>query len=181
MRCSFLGSGIDSCTPILIQQHTIASSVSFNRTWDEYKHGFGDTGGNYWIGNNVLTWLTAMGKYKLKFDLQSRNTSKWYYAKYSTFRVLSEAHNYKLQVDGFSGNVSHDALGDHNNGQQFSTVDRDNDQSSGNCAASSFGGFWWGHCGACCVNAARSTGLFRWVGLPGGDALQLSRMWLECK
>jgi len=80
------GCCVDSCTPILIQQHIIASSISFNRSWDEYKHGFGDTGGNYWIGNNVLTWLTAKGKYKLRFDLQQRYTGKWYYAEYSTFR-----------------------------------------------------------------------------------------------
>ena len=31
------------------------------------------------------------------------------------------------------------------------------------------------------VNAARSTGDFYWVDLPGGSRLQLSRMWLECK
>ena len=63
----------------------------------------------------MLTWLTAMGKYKLKFDLQSRNTSNWYYAEYSTFRVLSEADNYKLQVGGYSGNANYDAFGFHNN------------------------------------------------------------------
>ena len=55
----------------------------------------------------MLTWLTANGKYKLRFDLQSRNTGNWYYAEYSTFRVLSEAHNYTLQVGGFSGNAGH--------------------------------------------------------------------------
>ena len=31
------------------------------------------------------------------------------------------------------------------------------------------------------VNAARSTGDFYWVDLPGGPYLQLSRMWLQCK
>ena len=34
----------------------------------------------------MLTWLTAKGKYKLRFDLQQRYTGKWYYAEYSTFR-----------------------------------------------------------------------------------------------
>jgi len=121
-----------------------------------------------------------MGKYKLKFDLQQDGTGKWYYAKYSTFRVLSEANNYKLQVDGFSGNAGTDAFG-HHNGQQFSTIDRDNDLSSGNCAATRGGGFWWRACGWCNVNAARSTGDFLWQGLPGGGRLQLSRMWLQCK
>ena len=151
-----------------------------NRTWVEYKVGFGDPSGNYWLGNDLLSQLTANNRYKLRFDLQSRDTGNWYYAEYSTFRVLSEADNYTLQVAGFSGNASYDAL-DYLNGAQFSTIDRDNDPSSGNCAARHGGGFWWRNCGLCFVNGARSTGLFYWEGLPGGGYLQLSRMWLQCK
>ena len=98
------------------------------------------------------------------------------------FIVLSEAYNYTLQVRGFSGNASFDALGDHN-GEQFSTIDRDNDlYSSRNCAALRGGGFWWRDCGGCYVNGARSTSRFYWYLLPGGTwSLQLSRMWLQCK
>ena len=152
-----------------------------NRPWAEYKVGFGDPSGNYWLGNDRLSQLTANNRYKLRFDLQSRDTGIWYYAEYSTFRVLSEPYNYTLQVDGFSGNVSHDAL-DYHNGQQFTTIDRDNDLwSSRNCAALRRGGFWWRYCGLCNVNGARSTDRFDWQGLPGGWDLQLSRMWLQCK
>jgi len=150
----------------------------FNRTWDEYRHGFGDTEGNYWIGNNVLTWLTANGKYKLKFDLQSRKNGNWYYAEYSTFRVLSEANNYKLQVSGYSGNAHYDSFKYHN-GRMFSTYDRDNDQSSGNCAGLRGGGFWYKDCYRCGVNNAPN--VVSWFGLPGGNALLTSRMWLKCK
>ena len=152
-----------------------------NRPWAQYKVGFGDPSGNYWLGNDLLSQLTANNRYKLRFDLQQRDTGNWYYAEYSTFIVLSEADNYKLQVAGFSGNASYDALGQHN-GQQFSTFDRDNDRwSSVNCAAWLGGGFWWWECGACSVNGARSTDRFFWAGLPGGPYLQLSRMWLQCK
>ena len=49
----------------------------------------------------MISRLTANGKYKLRFDLQSRRTGNWHYAEYSTLRVLPEAHNYKLQVAGF--------------------------------------------------------------------------------
>ena len=85
---------------------------------------------------------------------------------------------------GYSGNAGYDALGQYHNGQQFTTVDRDNDQWSGNCAAGYGGGFWWRDCGGCKVNvnSARSTGgWFYWYDLPGGSHLQLSRMWLQCK
>ena len=145
-----------------------------NRTWAQYKVGFGDPSGNYWLGNDLLSQLTANNSYKLRIDLQQSDTGNWYYAEYRTFSVLSEARNYTLQVRGFSGNVSRDAFGEHN-GAQFSTVDRYY------CAALHGGRFWWRWCGGCGVNGARSTYHFFWADLPGGWDLQLSRMWLQCK
>ena len=155
-----------------------------SRPWAEYKVGFGDLSGYYWLGNDLLSQLTANNRYKLSFDLQQRDTGNWYYAEYSTFRVLSEADNYTLQVDGFSGNVSRDAFGLHHNGLQFTTIDRDNDRaSSNNCAAVTTGGFWYGKCNGngCPVNAMHDSGFFYWRGLPGDDRLQFTRMWLQCK
>jgi len=173
----------DNCTPLLIQQND--GSGSMNRSWTEYKVGFGDPSGNYWLGNDLLGQLTANNRYKLRIDLQQSGTGNWYYAEYSTFRVLSEADNYTLQVGGFSGNASTDALVGWHNGEMFTTFDRDNDRySSHNCAALRGGGFWWQSCGGCLVNAARSTRYFKWwLGLPGagGGDLQFTRMWLQCK
>ena len=63
------------------------------RSWAEFKVGFGNPSGNYWIGNEQLSQLSLTGRYKLKFDLQQRGTGRWYYAEYSTFRVQSEADN----------------------------------------------------------------------------------------
>jgi len=111
---------------LLIQQNVDGSDF-FNRSWAEFKVGFGDPSDNYWLGNELLSRLTKNNGYKLKFDLQSRSTSNWYYAEYSTFRVLTEADNYTLQVAGYSGNAGYDAFGWHN-GMKFSTYDLDNDQ-----------------------------------------------------
>jgi len=164
---------------LLIQQN-IDGSDFFNRSWEEFKVGFNDSDGNYWLGNDLLSQLTLSGRYKMKFDLQSRsNTSNWYHAEYSTFRVLPETDNYELKVSGYSGNAGGDALSNQN-GAMFSTYDRDNDLHSTHCAAR-FGGFWYYNCFACGVNVARSTGYFFWVGLPGGRDLQSTRMWLQCK
>ena len=154
-----------------------------NRSWAEYKVGFTDPSGNYWLGNDLLSQLTANNRYKLRFDLQKRGTGNWYYAEYSTFRVLSEAFNYTLIADRFSGNAISDALAYHN-GQQFTTIDRDNDrESSRNCAVWSGGGFWWHYCGGCFVNGARnSRGGFSWNDqIRGTWNLQSTRMWLQCK
>ena len=170
------------CTDRLIQQND--GSGFFNRPWAEFKVGFGDPSGNYWLGNDLLSQLTANNRYKLRFDLQQNGTGKWFYAEYSWFKVLSEADNYTLQVGGFSGNASTDALGGYHNGQQFTTFERerDNDRVSwDNCAANRGGGFWWRICGGCVVNGASGTSGFYWSGLPGGPHLQLSRMWLQCK
>jgi len=150
-----------------------------NRSWAEYKVGFGDPSGNFWLGNDLLSQLTANNRYKLRFDLQQRNTGNWYYAVYRTFLVLPEAYNYRLVVDWFWGNASFDAFGQHNV-YKFSTFDRDTDRWVGNCAAYYGGGFWYEACGQCRMNAA-SGSRFYWSQLPGGGLLQLSRMWLQCK
>jgi len=144
-----------NCTALLIQQND--GSGSMNRTWADYKVGFGERSGNYWLGNDLLSQLTANYRYKLKIDLQSITYGYWYVVEYSRFRVLPQLYNYMLQVVGFSGNVSYDALGD-SSGMKFSTFDRDNDQSSdSNYAAEYGGGFWYSIDRNCRVNAAYIT------------------------
>jgi len=137
---------------LLIQQNVDGFNF-FNRSWVEFKVGFNDSRGNYWLGNELLHQLTLSGRYKLKFDLQSRSNNNWYSAEYSTFIVRSEADKYRLQVSGYSGN-SGDAFTYHN-GMMFTTYDRDNDQhKTGNCAAVFGGGFWYKNCGRSQVNSA---------------------------
>ena len=175
---------VATCVPLLVQQNVDGSDF-FNRSWAEFKVGFKDTTGNYWLGNDLLHQLTTSGPYKLRIDLQTRNGS-WYYAEYSWFVVSSEAFNYTIQVSGYSGNAG-DALWYHN-GMMFTTYDRDNDQNINNCAVRHGGGFWYNDCVYCGVNVARARSQqhFRWVGRVGtrNDAhilpLQSTRMWLTC-
>ena len=172
---------------MLVQQNVDGSDF-FNRSWAEFKVGFNDTMGNYWIGNDQLHQLTSNGSYKLKFDLQAINGS-WYYAEYSRFIVSSEASNYMMEVSGYSGNAG-DALW-FSDGMMFTTYDRDNDRwSSGNCAVWLGGGFWHNGCVFCGVNFERGRGdtNFIWLGRVGtagsyGDItlnLQSTRIWLTC-
>ena len=170
---------VDNCTDLLIQQNTKNGSAFFYNLWAEYKVGFNDSRGTYWLGSDLLSQLTLTNRYKLRFDLQSRSNRNWYYAEYSTFRVHPERSNYRLEVYGYSGNAGFDAMSYHD-GWMFSTFDRDNDWllSSGTCATSYAGGFWYKDCCWCCVNSYYN---FHWVGLPGGRELQSSRMWLQCK
>ena len=164
-----------NCIPLLIQQKTDRSD-SFNRSWAEFKVGFNDTRGNYWLGNDLLHQLTTNGRYKLRFDLQFLNLS-WSFAEYSSFVVLSERNNYRLLVSGYSGNAG-DALS-YQNRMTFSTYDRDTDRWSNNCAATRGGGFWYNDCAWCKVNGVRDE--FEWY-RPRTRSydLQSTRMWLTC-
>jgi len=176
---------------LLIQQNVNAFTYRkydfFNGSWAEFKVGFNDSEGHYWLGNELLSQLTANNTYKLRFDLLSLHTSNWSYAEYSTFRVLTEADNYTLVVDGYSGNAG-DSFGKHN-GTMFSTYDRDNDGLPTICVRDYRGGFWHGvgeTCGWC-----STTGTNMWTTLPGSPRsppiideyrqLQCSRTWLQCK
>jgi len=175
---------VANCVPLLIQQN-VRVSTFFGRSWAEFKVGFDDSRGNYWLGNELLSQLTANNSYKLRFDLQSRSNSNWYYAEYSTFRVLSETDNYRLQVAGYSGNAGRDSFAPHHNGTMFTTYDRDNDRrSSVNCAVATGGGFWYNNCYSCGVNAFHESSRwgFVWQYLPGASwHLRSARMWLQCK
>jgi len=168
---------------LLIQQNVNGSNF-FNRSWEEFKVGFNDSRGNYWLGNELLHQLTVKNPYKLRFDLEARNGS-WYYAEYSTFVVLSEALGYKIVVAGYSGNAV-DAFS-YTNNMMFTTYDRDNDlwtnsRYKNNCAVRNGGGFWYQGCSYARVNVVRGRGNdFKWYSASGGDVyLQLSRMWLTC-
>jgi len=167
---------------VLIQQN-VGGSNFFNRSWAEFKVGFNDTNGNYWLGNELLHQLTQNGRYKVRFDLKAHGF--WYWAEYSSFVVLCEMHSYQLQVSGYSGNAG-DALTRHNN-MMFSTYDRDNDRwtnpaYNNNCAVYNGGGFWHKDCACASINTARGRGDdFRWHS-PQAEhrPLQTSRMWLTC-
>jgi len=166
---------------LLIQQNVNGSNF-FNRSWAEFKVGFNDSSGNYWLGNELLSQLTVNRRYKLRFDLQSRwYAYRWLHAEYTTVKVLSEADNYELLVAGYSGDAT-DALASEHNGMAFTTYDRDNDKDSKNCALWTGGGFWYNSCGRAIVNGNGDR--FSWSQLIGGNTgshLLSSRMWLLCK
>ncbi|XP_078618790.1 uncharacterized protein LOC144886189 isoform X2 [Branchiostoma floridae x Branchiostoma japonicum] len=116
-------------------------SVPFNRTWEEYKLGFGNLSGEYWLGNDNIHLLTSQENFTLHVDLMDwgGNSS---YTEYSFFRVSNESDQYRLHISGYSGPAG-DSMG-YNNGQRFSTRDRDNDVwSSGHCSQKYGQAGWW--------------------------------------
>ncbi|XP_071527698.1 uncharacterized protein [Panulirus ornatus] len=121
---------------------------TFNREWDDYKHGFGNPEAEFWLGNENIYMLTNTDNYMLRVELEDFDGNRRY-AEYSTFKLHSEKENYKLEIGGYSGNAG-DSLNDPwygSNLSPFSTVNRDNDRSSLNCASMLKGGWWWRSCG----------------------------------
>jgi len=168
---------------LLIQQHINGSRV-FNRSWEEYKAGFNDSSGSFWLGNELLHQLTKLSKYKLRFELRRQSAGNvWYWAEYSTFVVTSEETKYLMHVDDYSSNIGDGFVLNHD-GAMFSTYDSDNDSNAThNCAATAGGGFWWNTCGGTHSVASVNTqlgGSFGWRYSTGIYNLLISRMWLTC-
>ncbi|XP_052087276.1 fibrinogen C domain-containing protein 1-B-like isoform X2 [Mytilus californianus] len=121
-------------------QRRIDGTTNFDRTWNEYKEGFGDVEKEYWLGNKYLNMLTTSGKYELRVDLVDTNNKKTY-AVYKTFVVGDENSKFKLTIGDYTGTAGNRM--DYNNGRPFTTKDRDNDSSSSNCATNNNYGPWW--------------------------------------
>uniref|UniRef100_A0A3B3X455 Fibrinogen C-terminal domain-containing protein n=1 Tax=Poecilia mexicana TaxID=48701 RepID=A0A3B3X455_9TELE len=118
-------------------------SVNFFRTWEQYKQGFGNLNGEYWLGLEHLYWLTQQAKYKLRVvleDWQARQVS----AEYDSFHLEPENDWYRLRLGQYHGNAG-DSLSWHNN-KAFTTLDRDKDSYPGNCAHYQKGGWWYHMC-----------------------------------
>ena len=131
----------------IVFQRRTDGSVDFYRDWNDYKAGFGELEGEFWLGLDILHHLTSPLRSDLRIDLQDLERHKRF-AKYSTFVVGSEASGYRLTSDGYSGNAG-DSFGKESgrhNGYPFSTKDVDNDAYSVSCANLYKGGWWYDAC-----------------------------------
>ena len=81
-------------------------SVEFYRGWTDYKNGFGNMSGEFWLGLENIKRLTKNKNkdknQELRVDLEDFEGEKRY-AKYETFKVQSENYKFKLLVEGYSG------------------------------------------------------------------------------
>ncbi|XP_026162543.1 fibroleukin isoform X2 [Mastacembelus armatus] len=144
-------------------------SLDFNRTWLEYREGFGSPQGEHWLGNAVLYSLTSTGQHQLRIELED-----WYHqrrhATYNNFKVASEAQRYRLTAREYSGDagnaLSYSKRYNHD-GRSFSTADRDNDRyAAGNCGHYYGAGWWFDACLAANLNGRYYRG--RYTGLTNG-------------
>ena len=86
----------------MIFQRRLDGSVDFYRGWNDYKNGFGDVTGEYWLGLDKINRLTRHRSLRLRVDLQD-TLSNAAYEEYENFSVASEKINYKLAFGKHSG------------------------------------------------------------------------------
>jgi len=117
--------------------------VNFTRSWEDYKAGFGNLSGEFWLGNDLISQLTNQRDepMELRIELQDFDGITAF-AEYGIFRVAGEDTNYRLFVGDYFGNAT-DSFSVHT-GYAFSTVDRNNDEAPPCCpCAPAYGGGWW--------------------------------------
>uniref|UniRef100_A0A3Q2GGS0 Microfibril associated protein 4 n=1 Tax=Cyprinodon variegatus TaxID=28743 RepID=A0A3Q2GGS0_CYPVA len=138
-----------------VLQRRMDGSVNFYRPWDQYKTGFGNAAGEYWLGLENLFHLSLRKKYELLVDMEDFEGNK-VYARYSFFSVGPESDGYTLHVSGFRDGGAGDSLSYHSE-KKFSTFDKDQDSFPGNCARGSLGAFWYNNC-----HHSNPNGVYRW-------------------
>ncbi|NXT41123.1 ANGP4 protein, partial [Pelecanoides urinatrix] len=125
-------------------------SLSFQRGWREYKQGFGDAAGEYWLGNEAVHLLTSQAPYNLRVELRDWEGNQ-VYAHYGKFQLGSERQLYRLPLQDYSGTAGQQS-GMALQGTRFSTRDADNDNCLCKCAQMLSGGWWFDACGLSNLN-----------------------------
>ncbi|XP_071100897.1 fibrinogen-like protein 1 [Haliotis cracherodii] len=139
-----------------IQRHT--NSTDFNRSWQDYRDGFGDPAQDFWLGNDKISYIVNGRLHRLQFDL-SDVTSSFRQRIYTQFQIDS-GNKYSFSYASSWGsansiNNAGDCLGELQ-GQPFSTYDADHDDSPQNCAQEHHSGFWFKACTSCNPNGVWS-------------------------
>ena len=137
---------------VQLREHCI---TSFARDWADYRNGFGSMETDLWLGLEAMHQITTKQPHKIRIHMIADNGTA-YVAEYSSFKLESEADNYRLRVSGHSGNASNDLQHRNekriNDGQPFTTRDRDNDADDRKNCAEKLSGWWHNACSAVHLN-----------------------------
>ena len=139
----------------ILFQRRLSGLLDFNRTWAEYRDGFGKSDYNMelWLGNeNVREVILSYNgtPCELRIEGYGYNGSSCY-IEASNFRLDSERDNYALRFDGIISavNASGTDLMYHRD-LPFKTFDAN--QGDPYCASEHNGGWWYRHCAEVFLN-----------------------------
>ena len=83
-------------------QKRIDGSVDFYRGWADYKKGFGNLDGEFWLGLDKIHRLTNNDTFELRVDLEDWQ-GRTSFAEYDMFAISNEATKYNLSLGSYSG------------------------------------------------------------------------------
>ncbi|XP_064596860.1 angiopoietin-related protein 7-like [Liolophura sinensis] len=124
----------------VIQRRDIASGFAqkFDKSWNEYKNGFGDACSDYWLGNDAISSLTTRHS-ELKVYIKT-SVGQLRYSHYRDFQMDSSSRNFKLKSVRYTAGNAGDQLTYLRN-YSFGTKDRENNNNR--CSSTQNGGFWF--------------------------------------
>ena len=170
-------------------QRRVDGSVSFQRDWADYKKGFGDSAGEYWLGLDNIHAITKTFENVMVRIEASTFEGERAVMIFEGFKVDSEVNLYKLTC----GWIVEDPLSLaiswlYVNGMAFSTKDADNDLNpNGNCASSPSGGGWNKNCNNFKFNGRYpeqgddNSKFLRWTRWKGNTGLKKSSISIKIK
>ncbi|XP_053864571.1 fibrinogen-like protein 1-like protein isoform X3 [Malaclemys terrapin pileata] len=133
----------------VLQRNRHDTQITWAESWSTYKYGFGNVQDDYWLGTEYIYRIAKQKVYQVRFVIHdSSGTMK--YADYNLFGLEDESKGYRLRLGSYTGTAG-DAMAPNNpttvhDNMKFSTKDLDQDTSSGNCASSSGGDWWYSAC-----------------------------------
>lgn len=126
-----------------------SDDLSFERNWEDYKEGFGNLAGDFFIGLDKLNAMTSSTVHELRIVLENFKGDVAY-AGYDAFAISGERELYTLNLLGRFQDELLPSAGDslrYQAGAKFSTFDKDNDNCGDcNCAQRLRGGGWFNAC-----------------------------------
>lgn len=106
---------------VIQHRENLPKRENFFREWIDYRLGFGNLTGEFWLGLDNIHAIVSSTLTELRVDLEDYEGDKRY-AKYERFYIEDAKENYRLNLGAYSGNAG-DSLTRHN-GHSFSTKDR---------------------------------------------------------
>ena len=141
----------------------------FNKSWAEFKIGFGDYFDNYWLGlENMRTLVSAK---PTKMRVECTNTVNTFFET-EWVTIGTEAEKYQLFYGYYTVKNINLYSWVLQNGSYFTTYDNDNDQHTINCAAGHQGGWWFSGCFIFCGTCFK---------IPGAGHIRTSTGWVTCE
>ncbi|XP_055542011.1 ryncolin-1-like [Wyeomyia smithii] len=134
-------------------------SVPFNRSWIDYKYGFGNLQGEFWLGLENMHQLTRAGHHQLL--IVARDAEGFVRtALFERFSVWDEFHRYQIRIGPYiGGNLTYTF--ELHDGSKFSTPD-----TGEYCASAERVGWWFTQCAYVFLNnPIGETGMY-WSGFP---------------